>query len=439
MQPRKLKFMPAWVDALKPEPAIVEYRDAERPGLVLRVEVSGKKSWYARYTFAGRDRRYRIGPQSATTLKAARTAARTVIALAASGTDPQVERERLRIGIGVNAGVAAWLEDAKLGPLSKWKGGLTGGSARSFLPHIRRFQRELGTKLLAELTPRDVEVFVSDPEAAATRNRALTALRGFFWWAGRKGLVQADPTAALEKERETERARVLTADELRALVVGFDGTRYARAVRLLALTGLRRDEVMGARWSWLDADAGTLTIPPEAEKTGRTRGEPRRVALSPQAVALLAEQRAALFAEGVRSDFIFSTTTGERPHGDSLKPTVYLLRGRRSNGQPVAEEKPAKADGQRPRKKKRAKVRSATLPDDVTIHDVRRTVADALLNRLGAAPWVVDHVVLGHVRPKLLRTYMPVLPLDEARAALSRWADELQRIVSNDAAARETK
>jgi hypothetical protein len=61
------------------------------------------------------------------------------------------------------------------------------------------------------------------------------------------------------------------------------------------------------------------------------------------------------------------------------------------------------------------------LPDDVTIHGIRRTVADALFNRIGTPPWIVDHVVLGHARPKLLRTYMPTLPLKEAREALQKW------------------
>jgi hypothetical protein len=69
------------------------------------------------------------------------------------------------------------------------------------------------------------------------------------------------------------------------------------------------------------------------------------------------------------------------------------------------------------------------LPDDVNIHDIRRTVADALLNRIGAPPWIVDHVVLGHARPKLLRTYMPTLPLGEARDALQKWGDEIDRIL----------
>jgi hypothetical protein len=61
--------------------------------------------------------------------------------------------------------------------------------------------------------------------------------------------------------------------------------------------------------------------------------------------------------------------------------------------------------------------------------DIRRTLADALLNRIGAPPWIVDHVVLGHARPKLLRTYMPTLPLGEARDALERWGRELAAIV----------
>ena len=90
-----------------------------------------------------------------------------------------------------------------------------------------------------------------------------------------------------------------------------------------------------------------------------------------------------------------------------------------------------RGNGQKPSTDKRAKPREAALAADVWIHDVRRTVADALLNRLGAAQWVVDHVVMGHVRPKLLRTYMPVLPLDEARAALTRWADDFARIVGD--------
>jgi hypothetical protein len=81
----------------------------------------------------------------------------------------------------------------------------------------------------------------------------------------------------------------------------------------------------------------------------------------------------------------------------------------------------------------RGQATAPVLPDDVTIHDIRRTVANALLDRLQVSPWIVDHVVLGHARPKLLRTYMPTLPLAEAREGLQRWA-ELLDVISGSAA-----
>ena len=60
-----------------------------------------------------------------------------------------------------------------------------------------------------------------------------------------------------------------------------------------------------------------------------------------------------------------------------------------------------------------------------TIEIVEESVdADALLNRIGSPHWIVDHVVVGHARPKLLRSYMPTLPLGEARDALQKWGDE---------------
>jgi integrase len=64
------------------------------------------------------------------------------------------------------------------------------------------------------------------------------------------------------------RTRVLTDDEIRILITGFDTTRYAGPVRLLFLTGLRRDEVLGLQWRWVDLEHGIVILPPEAEKTG---------------------------------------------------------------------------------------------------------------------------------------------------------------------------
>jgi integrase len=69
--------------------------------------------------------------------------------------------------------------------------------------------------------------------------------RGLFGWAVRQGLLEKDPTAGMPKEHETARTRVLSDEEIRTLITGFDQTRYGRALRLLFLTALRRDEVLG--------------------------------------------------------------------------------------------------------------------------------------------------------------------------------------------------
>jgi hypothetical protein len=75
----------------------------------------------------------------------------------------------------------------------------------------------------------------------------------------------------------------------------------------------------------------------------------------------------------------------------------------------------------------------------VTIHDIRRTVADSLFNRTGAHPWVMEHVVLGHARPKLLRTYMPTLPIKEARELPQKCGEEIEKILNGAIAAQPSQ
>jgi integrase len=401
-----------------------EWIDSEQRGLVLRVRRE-RMVWFVRYLYDGSARRYRIGEHPEIGLSGARKLASVVRGRAAAGEDPQQERRgkreaarRRRLGETVHSALATWLKDKRYGPPARWKGGVDGGTSRAVLPHTRCLDRVLGRKLLTEVSTKDIERLVALGKSAATRNNRLVSYRTFFAWAMRQALLEKDPTAGIEREHAPARTRVLSDDEIRTLIRAFDETRYGRAVRVLFLTALRREEVLGMMWAWLDLEKGILTIPPEAEKSGRIRDELRRSALPPQAVALLAEQREALFAEGVRSDYVFATSTGERPQ-DSLKPIMYRLRGRRPSGQLASKDK-------------RAKKREAVLADDVRIHDIRRTVADALLNRIGAPPWIVDHVVLGHARPKLLRTYMPTLPLNEAREALQRWGEEIDRILGSE-------
>jgi hypothetical protein len=81
---------------------------------------------------------------------------------------------------------------------------------------------------------------------------------------------------------------------------------------------------------------------------------------------------------------------------------------------------------------KLAKPRPRLIPEDFRLHDVRRTVADRMLNDLGLDAYVVDVGILGHAKPGMLAVYAPKLPA-KARAAVDAWSAELARILGEPA------
>jgi integrase len=68
-------------------------------------------------------------------------------------------------------------------------------------------------------------------------------------------------------------------------------TPVADAIRLIALTGCRRGEAAGLRWSHVDLQHGRLVLPPTAHKTGRKTGKPRTIILPSTAQAIIADSR----------------------------------------------------------------------------------------------------------------------------------------------------
>lgn len=166
---------------------------------------------------------------------------------------------------------------------------------------------KLGVTRLGEVTADQVRrLHRAMKETPVEANRTLTALSAVFGWADREALVPpgTNPTRHVERFAETGTRRALTGEELEALgkalseaettggvelPVEVDGkTKTKRfpvhasavlAVRLLALTGMRRSEVVGhtmkdrrgdregLRWGDVDLDAATVTL--HDSKTGR--------------------------------------------------------------------------------------------------------------------------------------------------------------------------
>jgi len=415
---RKLEMAPAWVEAVRPQARPVEYRDAVQRGLVLRVEPSGRKTWVCRYTFEGAEQRVTLGTFPETKLSRARTAAEKARGKAQDGVNVAATKRAVRVGETVAEVAQSWLksEDTR-----HWRPRSRVGFVALLNNHILP---AIGAVKLVKLTRAQVQAVLDKIARLHARNRTLEVVRMLCNWSVGRGLIPASPCMGIKKLREPKRSRTLSDAEIREVVAAFDQTSLADYVRLLFLTAARRDELLGARWA--DVYGDVWTIPAEAEKTGATRGEPRRLPLSKAALAALARQRERNMARGLGgSPYIFPGPSGERLHPDAPKPVVYRLKGLRENGTT-------------PKPHPLAKPRPRLIPADFRLHDVRRSVADRMLNVLGMDAYIVDVGILGHAKPPMLAVYAPALPA-KTKGAMGAWADELARILGGRSRSRKAR
>jgi hypothetical protein len=85
-----------------------------------------------------------------------------------------------------------------------------------------------------------------------TRNRVRVSLSAFWNWAGRQGLAEGNPVRGTETVKERRRDRVLSDPELGALWRALPSGAFGDILRLLVLTGQRRNEIAHLRWSEVD-------------------------------------------------------------------------------------------------------------------------------------------------------------------------------------------
>ena len=157
--------------------------------------------------------------------------------------------------------------------------------------------------------------------------------------AERKGLVPRNvsrlanaPSMATARSRGPE-IRVWTPLELSTFLEGIAGNRNEAMLRLMAMTGLRRSEVIGLRWSDVQFDHRRLTVNQaatlvdglevlDAPKTRRSR---RVVDLDDETLGLLQryriqqrERHLRVGVTGSSSDRVFTNNLGEPLRPDSV-------------------------------------------------------------------------------------------------------------------------
>lgn len=122
-------------------------------------------------------------------------------------------------------------------------------------------------------------------KGAATRTVGL--LGGIFTFAQERGFVATNPVRGLKRYKDNRRERFLSAAELAKLgdlltTLKKDGAdpRHIAIIRLLLLTGARKNEIAQLRWSEVDVEKGLLRL--KDSKTG-----PKVIRLGAAAKSLL--------------------------------------------------------------------------------------------------------------------------------------------------------
>jgi integrase len=387
------------VQTIKPGAKRGEIPDRHLPGLYLVVQPkpSGAKSWAVRYRHNGAPRKHTLGPYPRIDLKNARTLAAKALRAVAEGRDPGREHaERREADLDTVAAITE--KFVKLHCIRSNRPRTAAETRRLLNSYVLPRWRH---RLLRDITRRDVldllDRIVENGKPIAA-NRVFSAVRKLFNWAVARDIIAASPCVGVKPPTaERSRDRVLNDAELRQVWQSANtlGGTFGALVKLLALTGQRRDEVAGMRWSEIDLDARLWTLAAERVKNNK----PHAVSLSEPAWAVLSA-----LPRIVGSDFVL-TTTGDGPASGYAKGKCRL---------------------------------DALLPADMPpwrLHDLRRTVATGMA-RLGVNLPVIEKV-LNHSSGSfagIVAVYQKHSFEAEKRDALDRWGAHVKRTISGKSA-----
>ena len=264
----------------------------DQHGLILRVQPSGSRQWIWRGTVNGKRRDLGIGGFPYVSLAEARAEAFDYRKTARQGVDPVTLRAG---GVPTFARAAETVIALHAGG---WKSSTTEEDWRSSLGTY--VLPAIGSMRVDEITTADVMnclVPIWNTKADTAR-RVRQRVARVMKWAIAQGYRQDNPAgdAVLEalpkQERRQKHHRALPHREVAAAVAKVRAaTRVDPTVRLafefVALTAARSGEVRGARWSEIDLEAATWTIPAGRMKGGREH----RVPLSGPVLEVLTEAR----------------------------------------------------------------------------------------------------------------------------------------------------
>jgi integrase len=391
------------------------FDDAQR-GLAVRATASGGRTYLCQYTLNRQKWRVPLGSCSALSLSKARAAAAAIMGDVAKGRNPAAERKeaaaaewakRMRGRLTLAVLIQDWARLHLIHRRPRYAAEAVRALRHGFAKHLdlpaEDLDRAAVVHALDSLSRRPKEKGKSSiRHGTAIAGRTAAYGRACFAWAMKRGAVPSNPFAELPLSTVVnKRDRVLSDEEASAVwrAAGEAPLPYGAIVRLLMLTGQRRDEVAGMTLAELSEDLATWTIPATRTKNGI----PHLVPLSQPARKLL---------HAVLSDRPADVQGAHQ----RAKPAL-VFPGER--GTPFSGWSKAKSA-----------LDTASGVSGWWLHDLRRTLATGL-QRLGVRLEVTE-AVLNHLsgsRAGVVGIYQRHDWAEEKRAALDAWSAHLLAVV----------
>ena len=375
--------------------------DAEN--LYLEVLPSGNKSWFWKYWFEGKEKRFAIGSYSKVSLKNARIKRDGVKQQHQAGQDPnsikklQKQTNRLPDEATFSEVALAWYKNKE-----------TSWSVDHAKRTLRQIERDLfpviGARPIRELAGLEILQAlkkIEDRGAIETADRGLMICRQVYDFVALDGIP--DATRGIKAKLQTYRGKNFAAitdpklfgELLKSIDLYHGGIVVKTALKLAPILFQRPLNLRTMRWSQIDFDEQLWTIPAaEMKRTleGKENGQPHYVPLPAQAIELLKE----------------------------LKPYVgnseYVFRGERQASQPISDNS----------------VRSALYSLGYgalqSLHGFRASARTMLAEQLNEPTEHLEAQLAHAVKDANGTSYNRAIYIKQRRPIMQRWADYLDEL-----------
>jgi integrase len=363
-----------------PKEGSLEIFDLGYPGLALRLGHGGAKSFELFYRSNGRLRRESLGRWPAVSLSQAREQWRKTREAIGRGDNPEHREGAKTPALLVENVIEDWLKRDQ-------------GENRSLNQTVSAVKKDLlprwSGRRIDQIKRKDIVDLldsITDRGANAQARKMQQYVRRFFKWCLSRGILESDPNNGMEWIPACKaRDRVLSDSELaKVWKAGEKAGIYGPALKLLVLTGLRREEATQLKWSEIEGNVIKLS----AERM--KNGDAHIVPLSSEAMEVLDS-----IPRIAGSDWVF-TIDGKKPVNgwSKAKPIIDKESG----------------------------------VSAFVIHDIRRSVSTHM-NELGLAEPHIIEAVLGHTVKGVAAVYNKAKHEAAKRKALEAWGQHIAKLV----------